>query len=294
MVRAKIFGLAGAAALLSTAALAADLPPPLPAPVYRAPAAVDTGGWYLRGDVGVGVQSFQSFDFHQTNVASGARWPASWNIDQKDISDVTILGFGLGYAWNNWLRFDVTGEYRTKDKFKAVGSYHGAADFCAVLGVDGTCRDQYDGNHSATVVLANAYIDLGTWWCITPFIGAGVGTAYHKITGLTDTGFVAGGTSAFGITSTDHTQWNLAWAVHAGLAYNVSNNLKLEFSYRYLNMGNVDTAEILCGSSGCGTGSGPRAYYTLHNLSSQDFRLGFRWMLQPETPVYQPALVRKG
>jgi hypothetical protein len=59
-------------------------------------------------------------------------------------------------------------------------------------------------------------------------------------------------------------------------------------------MGNVDTAEILCGSSGCGTGSGPRAFYTLHNLSSQDFRLGFRWMLQPETPIYQPALVRKG
>ncbi len=25
--------------------------------------------------------------------------------------------------------------------------------------------------------LANAYLDLGTWWCITPFIGAGVGVA---------------------------------------------------------------------------------------------------------------------
>jgi len=295
MVRAKIFGLAGAAALLSTAALAADLPPPLPPPVYRA-AVVETGGWYLRGDVGVGIQSFQSFDFHQTNAASGARWPASWNIDQKDISDVGIIGFGLGYAWNNWLRFDVTGEYRTKDKFKAVGSFRGAADSCVDgVGADGVCRDQFDGNHTATVVLANAYIDLGTWWCVTPFIGAGVGAAYHKITGLSDTGFQANGSSAFGITTTDRTQWNLAWAVHAGLAYNVSNNLKLEFSYRYLNMGNIDTAEIICGANGCANPTGgPRAFYTLHNLSSQDFRIGMRWMLQPEAPPPAYPLVRKG
>ena len=52
MVRAKILTLAGAAALVSTASLAADLPPPLlpppPAPV------VVTGGWYLRGDIGLG------------------------------------------------------------------------------------------------------------------------------------------------------------------------------------------------------------------------------------------------
>ena len=51
MVRAKILTLAGAAALVSTASLAADLPPPLlpppPAPV------VVTGGWYLRGDIGL-------------------------------------------------------------------------------------------------------------------------------------------------------------------------------------------------------------------------------------------------
>jgi opacity protein-like surface antigen len=69
MVSAKIFGLAGAAALLSTATLAADLPPPLPPPVYRAPVDCCQGGWYLRGDVGVGIQRFQSFDFNQTNIS---------------------------------------------------------------------------------------------------------------------------------------------------------------------------------------------------------------------------------
>src|SRR5215471_13658569 len=83
MVSAKIFGLAGAAALLSTATLAADLPPPMPQPVYRAPVTCCDSGWYLRGDVGVGVQTFKSFDFHQTNVAPGVVWPATWEIDTR-------------------------------------------------------------------------------------------------------------------------------------------------------------------------------------------------------------------
>src|SRR5882672_6281171 len=119
---AKILALAGASALMSTAALAADFPPPLPPPQYVQAPPADTGGWYLRGDVGVGAQSFKSFDFHQTNAASGAVWPASWRIDQKDIKDTFFVGAGFGYQWNNWLRIDATAEYRADVKFKAVGS----------------------------------------------------------------------------------------------------------------------------------------------------------------------------
>ena len=82
--------------------------------------------------------------------------------------------------------------------------------------------------------------------------------------------------------NTDHTQWNFAWALHAGVAYNVSQNFKMELAYRYLNMGSVDTAEVLCGATGCGTGAGPRAFYTLRDMTSHDIKLGFRWLLQPE------------
>jgi opacity protein-like surface antigen len=292
MVRATIFGLAGAAVLLSTAAVAADLPPPLPQPMYQPPPPVIccNSGWYLRGDVGVGMQSFKSFDFTQTNVASGAVWPASWRIDQKDIKDTAMVGFGIGYAWNNWARFDITGEYRMSSKFKAVGSF---TEFCNG-GV--RCFDAFDGDHQAAVFLANAYLDLGTWWCLTPFVGFGVGGAWHKTSALSDLGTSSPGfgTVPFGITQEDRTQWNFAWAAHAGLAYNVTNNFKVEFSYRYLNMGNVPTAEVLCGASGCGVNNGPRAFYTLTQFQSHDFRIGMRWMLQQEVPAPPPPLMRKG
>ena len=173
MVRTTILALVGATALLSSAANAADLPPPLPPMVQPVPVVV--GGWYLRGDVGVGQKSFSDFQHHQTNPVFV--WPASWRIDQKDMADTAFVGFGVGYAWNNWLRFDVTGEYRMKEAFKVTGSY---TEFCP----NGRCFDVYEGHHSNWLVLANAYIDLGTWWCLTPFVGAGIGTAYHKFTGV--------------------------------------------------------------------------------------------------------------
>jgi opacity protein-like surface antigen len=247
-----------------------------------------SSGWYLRGDVGVGMQSFKSFDFTQTNVSSGAVWPASWRIDQKDIKDTAMVGFGIGYAWNNWARFDITGEYRMSSKFKAVGSF---TEFCPG-GL--RCFDAFDGDHQAAVFLANAYLDLGTWWCLTPFVGFGVGGAWHKTSALTDLGTAGGGNIPFGVTLEDRTQWNFAWAAHAGLAYSVSNNVKLEFSYRYLNMGNVPTSEVLCGAFGCGVNNGPRAFYTLTQFQSHDFRIGMRWMLQQEVPAPPPPLMRKG
>jgi opacity protein-like surface antigen len=291
MVRAKIFGLAGVSALLSTATLAADLPPPPPPPVYPAPVVCCSGGWYLRGDIGVGLQRFQDFQFVQTNVASGAVWPATWNIDVKDIKNTFFIGGGVGYQWNNWFRVDVTGEWRADVKFKAVGSYVNFPNPQL-----GRAFDFYDGDHSAAVVLANFYIDLGTWWCLTPFIGAGIGGAYHRTSSLTDIGINTDGlgASAAGFARDDHTQWNVAWALHAGLAYNVTNNFKVEFAYRYLNMGDVNTAEVLCGATGCGTGQGPRAFYTLTNFTSQDFKIGMRWLLQPEAPPPAYPVMRKG
>jgi opacity protein-like surface antigen len=279
----KMLALAGATALASTAAVAADFPPPMPAPQYTQ-APVDSGGWYLRGDVGIGKQSFTTFDHFQTNNAFV--WPASWRIDQINMADSAFVGFGVGFAWNSWIRADITAEYRADAAFKALGSY---TEFCP----GGRCFDLYDGHHSAWVFLANAYIDLGTWWCITPFVGAGVGAAYTRSSGLTDIGFISDGSTGFGFASQEFNKWNLAWAVHAGLAYNVTNNFKVELAYRYLNMGDVQTGIIDCASAGCAAGGGPRAFYTLTNFESHDIKLGVRWMLAPE-PVYAPPLMRRG
>jgi opacity protein-like surface antigen len=279
MVSVKFLIRIGAAAVISSSAYAADLPLPQPPIPYQPPAAVvetSSSGWYLRGDVGVGVLNFSEFDHAQTNTSFG--WPPSWTIVQKDIQDTSIAGFGIGYEVNNWLRLDVTGEYRTKSMFKVTGSY---TDFCP----GGTCFDINSGNFQSTVFMANAYVDLGTWWCLTPYVGGGVGGAYNRITGMQDDGLIANGTQGFGYTLGDSAKWDFAWNVQAGLTYNVSNNLKVDFSWRYLNMGSPASSVVYCQN----TPSCPGAYYTFKDMTSQDFRIGLRWMLQPEsTPVMMP------
>ncbi len=280
----RILALAGAAAAMSTAAVAADFPPALPVqPVIQAPS---EGGWYLRGDVGVSSQRFEAFDHFQTNPAFV--WPASWTIVQKQTDDSAFFDFGVGYQVNNWLRFDVTGEHRTSAKFKVVGSYN---EFCPG---GATCFDQYDGSHSAEVFMLNAYLDLGTWWCLTPFVGVGVGGAWNNVSALTDLGIVNTQAPGFGFAAQDQSSWSFAWSAQAGFAYNVSNNLKLEMAVRYLNLGSPQTAIVNCSATGCANPSGPAAYYTLNNFEALDFKLGMRWMFAPEPPAYQPPLIRKG
>jgi opacity protein-like surface antigen len=286
MVSVRLLISAVATSMLTTAAFAADMGIPQQPPMYAPPPVVapqPLAGWYLRGDVGVGMQTFSSFDHSQVN--SAFVWPASWTIVQKDMGDTNIFGGGIGYEFNNWLRADVTAEYRTKAAWKATGSY---TNFCAG---GGTCFDVTDGNLSSTVVMANAYIDLGTWWCLTPYIGAGVGGAYNRITGVQDLGLNSDGTNGFGFTMNDSSQWNLAWNAQAGLTYNVTNNFKVDMNVRYLHLGSPQTAEVFCQN----TPACPGAQYTLTNTSSWDFRLGVRWMLQPDpAPAPMPALMSRG
>ena len=193
------------------------------------------------------------------------------------MGDTTFFGAGVGYLWNNWLRFDVTGEYRSKTGIDAFGIYTFGG---------GTFGDAYHGFLSSGILLANAYIDLGTWDCITPFIGAGIGGAYNMLSNFVDTGIGTSGTGVGPFAGA----WSPAWAFYAGLAYNVTPSFAVELSYRYLDYGSI-TDSINC-TGGCNPDS-----YRFGRLISQDFMLGVRWLLAPQPApmvVPQPPLVSRG
>lgn len=270
MVSVKALIGAGAAALLSTAAFAADLGAPPPPMQYQPPAAVpEQSSWYLRGDIGIGLNS-SDFIFEQNPLNN-----SNFALDHSSMADTNFIGGGIGYEVNNWLRFDVTAEYRSRTQANAFGQYTYNG---------GTFGDQYQAYLKSLVLLANGYIDLGTWWCLTPFVGAGIGGADNSVADFTDIGI---GTSGAGI-GPNVSSWSPAWALYAGLAYNVSDNFKVELTYRYLNLGSI-TDTINC-IGGCNPDS-----YKWQNLTSQDIMLGFRWMLQPEpAPVVVPALSTRG
>ncbi|WP_245310293.1 outer membrane protein, partial [Bradyrhizobium jicamae] len=194
-----------------------------------------------------------------------------------------IFGLGVGYKVNNWFRADVPGEYRGNSQF------HGK-DVITFPGGFGT--DTYHATKSEWVVLANAYVDLGTWWCVTPFIGAGVGGARVSIANFTDQGITnIGGVTSPGLAFGDNVaKWNFAWAVHAGLAYKVTPNFTVELAYRYLDMGDGLTGDLR-------TFDGTNAIYnptTFKNITSHDLKLGVRWDLTSPAVYAPPPLIRKG
>ena len=46
--------------------------------------------------------------------------------------------------------------------------------------------DTYEGYLKSWVFLANAFVDLGTWNCFTPFVGSGIGGAYITLADFAD------------------------------------------------------------------------------------------------------------
>lgn len=272
---------ATAASLLSTAALAADLPI-APPPAYAPPPPADFGGWYLRGDIGFSNQKVKNVRDTRESAYNNVSVDQTSNFDSAG-----IYGVGVGYQFNNWFRADITGQYRGSANFKGVDRITGTGPFTGFVGTD-----QYSASKSELLFLANAYVDLGTWWCVTPFIGAGVGTARVSINNFTDTGDFINGVPAHSFTTAGNaSKWNFAWAAHAGLAYKVNPSLTIELAYSYVDMGSGITGPT---NSFDQTTVVNGAAFAFKNITSNDVKLGVRWSLDP-TPVYAPRpLITKG
>ena len=128
-------------------------------------------------------------------------------------------GLGVGIK-RDWMRTDLTADYLSDMKYQ--GTVAAPNDVTAKM--------------SAWSVLLNGYLDLGTWYRVSPYIGAGVGAAHgaHR-------GFPERGGAAFH-RRPSNTQWNFAWAAMAGVGYAVSPNIVADVGYRYLNLGDVKSA----------------------------------------------------
>jgi len=269
MSRVRIAALAAAALIAGVqAASAADLP-------VMPPPAMQFGGWYLRGDIGFSNERVRDITF----VDPAGNVPVQRNLT-KGFDSAGIFDLGIGYQFNPWLRVDVTGQYRMKAHFQGVNSVdQGGGNFLA---------ESDFGSKSEWVVLANLYADLGTWWGVTPFVGAGVGGADIRISNFQDSTVVVDSRNF----STGADKWNFAWAVHAGMAYKVTPAFTVELAYHYLDLGNANSGPMLTGYLPVGSPAGSNEF---HHITSHDLTLGVRWMFgvpQPAEPFY--PLVSKG
>lgn len=195
-----ILRLAASAALLAALAgpsLAADYDPPIF--IEQAPeyVPVEVGsGWYLRGDV--------------TYVVSDPLY--EFTILGEDSRNNRFGGsVGIGYHFNDILRGDISAGLLASDRFSVAGG-----------------GERFDAKHDAWYGMANAYLDLGTVSGFTPYIGAGAGLM-HTRQGYD---YSVGGTSVFAF---QENQTNFAYALNAGINYQVADNVSLDLGYQYVD-----------------------------------------------------------
>ncbi|PHP66146.1 porin [Zhengella mangrovi] len=263
--------------LTAGTAQAADLYEPdvveAPAPVqtYVEPAPEVGTSWYIRGDVGYSINDLRGAYFLQ-GTAGGA--PGYNNFTTANLDNSWLVGGGIGVNISRHLRADITLDYMTKAKFK--GSTTGTCG-----GVPCTSSDT--SGLSALVVLANAYVDVGTWHGITGYVGGGIGGAHVKwddLINVAPTGTVR---------HTGYSSARFAYALTAGASYCLTNNLELDASYRYTR---ISSGDMFLYKTGGGPGYD-------RGLSSHAVRAGLRYSFggsgnsprcapEPEVVSYQP------
>lgn len=267
MATLKTLSIAGAVAAafatsaggFASSALAADMlfPPGMPGIMEAgSPGIVELGtGWYLRGD-GAYVDFVKPKD--------GGEAIVDQTFDRTKLETTWSAGGGFGYKFVNWFRADVTVDHRFYADFEGQGSL-------APFGPNSR-RDR--GKLESTTGLVNAYLDLGNWSGITPYVGAGIGAAMNRLSDyhVDVTCLSAACGPLFGrqvnLNLDERRTYDLAWAVMGGVAVDVGSGFKVDLGYRYVNLGEARVR--LPGNEASTRGK---------DLEAHEVRLGLRYMI---------------
>lgn len=265
------------------AAFAADYDPPIYVEQADEYVPVEIGsGWYLRGDVGYALSSRADGIFTYRTFDPIASTYSISNFTSGEIDTDFTVGFGVGYQYNEWLRGDLT-----LDAFR--GSFRGSTAAPAPClptapYVGTSCRSEDSADFSVVSLLANGYVDLGTYVGFTPYVGAGAGYSYVSWSGLANQSYCVDGIGACpapggATTSTPHPgekSWRFTYALMGGVAFDVTQNFKLDLGYKYTKiaaggMFGWDAGTAAAGATG-GQGRDP-------GMSQHEVRLGLRYAL---------------
>jgi opacity protein-like surface antigen len=245
----KIAALTGLFAATSSAAVAADLSRVFrPSSPFMRENRESSLGWYLRGEVG-----YVDYKHPEADLAAQ---PFTGDLTRENLGNAAVIGAGLGYRFNANVRADVTLDHTFDARFKGV------APVPSLATVSATDR----GSFQSSTLMVNGYLDLRPVMGFTPYVGAGLGMAHNVLSRHVLTTYDA----ATGVETSERfaggDNFNFAWALMAGVGYQLSSNFTLDLGYRYVSLGDVRTR-----SYGNGTG------VDVESIGAHEVRLGVRY-----------------
>ena len=208
-------------------------PEPLPEPPE------EIGAWYLRGDIAYVVNEDTDVIYNED--------AGRLNFGYADVDNTGRLGVGLGRRFGDWFRADLTLDYAAETTLNG-----GTVGPCGPA----TCATVERADLTSLSLMLNGYASLGYFAGFSPYLGAGVGFSYMNWD-------YRGGLGNY---SNDDVRF--AYALMAGLSYDVNSNWTVDAGYRFLNVpeGNiVDDDAVLDGD------------IRFEDLMSHEVRLGVRY-----------------
>lgn len=253
------------AAAMAAPATAADLGGGSIKDTYVAPmpVAAPAGPCYFRGDVGYSASRNPTVkwpvhnDTYTTTYDDANPWGVttfssvyvSDAVSEVSLTNTWLAEGGVGCSFGGSRGWRIEG----------VVGYHGKRDLTGEpaqytvdhVYVDNRTTppspppgDQHDGYgndplHSSIrtyTIMLNAYKDLGNFGGFVPYVGAGVGVAYNMMDDVYFTGNPLLVNKIHG-----KSDLSFAWAVMAGVGYQLSERTILDVGYRYIDMGSASS-----------------------------------------------------
>ncbi|MBU4530754.1 MAG: porin family protein [Hoeflea sp.] len=217
---------------LAASAQAADLDEVIYAPELPMTQPVEIGsGWYLRGDLGYSLETRGAATNYSIFTPGPTYTGAAYNSSSLDSDWSGSLG--VGYNFTDYLRGDLTFDY-TDGTFSGARS---SAGLCPAGGPVGTgCASTDSQGFKQYGIMANAYVDLGTFSGFTPYLGAGAGmtkVVWGTLNTANNCTGVACVAPAAATANPGQEDWRFTYALMAGMSYDLTKNMKVDLGYKY-------------------------------------------------------------
>ena len=175
-------------------------------PVAVASDAVARDGWYAAFRGGITNSNLNDVNEDSTTTATA----------DIDFDNVWMMSGAVGYRYS-YFRAELEYAYREDH------------DEISATGLSGT-------EFGSQNLMLNAYFDFMPNYVISPYVMAGIGWAKIKM----DTFYTAGLTRVEDSNDVN----NFAWSIGAGLTVRINKCLNLDGGYRYIDMGDIDSANV--------------------------------------------------
>ena len=131
--------------------------------------------------------------------------------------------------------------------------------------VDPHIEDPLHTSLTSYTLMLNGYKDLGNFGGFTPYVGAGIGVAYH----IVDDVYFTGNPNLVNQIHGDR-DIAFAWSLMAGVGYQLSQNTVLDLGYRYIDLGKATSER----SDSAGFVN-PRV--NIDDIDAHEFKVGLRY-----------------